>query len=79
MIESTSNRCYNATNGGERMVSRAKRQSNNKWDAANMKIVAAKIKKDLAEEFQRVCAENGDTMNGVIKAAIEDYIASCKK
>ena len=62
---------------GERsdpVVSRAKRQANNRWDAENMKLVAAKIRKEKAEEFKRLCEKNGDSMNAVIQDAIDAYI-----
>ena len=60
------------------MVSDKKRISNARWDAANMKLISAKIKKETAEEFQRLCAMNGEPMNTVLKRFIEEYIEQNK-
>ena len=56
------------------LISEAKKKSNAKWDSQNMKIVAAKVRKETAEEFSRLCRMNGDTPHSVIKACIEEYI-----
>ena len=63
---------------GAVMVSETKRRNNARWDAENMKLVSAKIKKDKAEEFKRLCEENGDTMNQVLQAAVDEYIRTHK-
>ena len=43
-----------------------------------MKLVAAKIRKEKAEEFKRLCEKNGDSMNAVIQAAVDEYIRTHK-
>ena len=56
------------------MVTRAKRASNNRWDAENMTVLGCKIRKDDAERFKTVCRMNGDTPNAIFRAAIDDYM-----
>lgn len=60
------------------MITEAKKRGNQKWDAENMKTVAACIRRETAEEFARLCRANGDTMHSVLKKAIEDYISEHK-
>lgn len=55
-------------------VSKAKRAANDKWDKANMKVVACKIKKDRAELFRSLCERDGKTANAVLTELIEQYI-----
>ncbi len=59
-------------------VSRKKRATNNRWDANNMKLVACKIRKELAEKFKAACEANGTTMYAVLTACIKDYISADK-
>ncbi len=54
-------------------ISRAKRAANNKWDAANMQLVACKIRKEQAEKFKKYAKDNGTTSNALIR----DFIMSC--
>lgn len=56
------------------MVSDAKRKANNKWDAANMKIVACKIKKTDAERFRQAAEQQGTTPNALLRDYIYEYI-----
>lgn len=56
------------------MVTRAKRASNNKWDAENMVVLGCKVRKDLAEEFRQACREAGTSPNAVFRAALEDFL-----
>lgn len=55
------------------MVSDAKR-ARNKWDAANMKIVACKIKKTEAERFRQAAEQQGATPNALLRNYIYEYI-----
>jgi len=59
----------------EMAVSRARRAANNKWDKANMKVIACKIKLDRAELFRKLCEQDGKTANAVLTELIEQYIA----
>lgn len=56
-------------------VSKAKRAANDKWDKANMKVIACKIKLDRAELFRELCERDGKTANAVLTELIERYIA----
>ena len=56
------------------MVTPAKRRSNNAWDAANMTILACKVRKDYADRVRAACAANGDTVNAVIREALDKYL-----
>lgn len=56
------------------MVTKAKRQANNKWDADHMKAVGCRVRSGVAEEFHALCQENGTTANAVLKNAVQEYI-----
>lgn len=57
------------------MVTRAKRASNNKWDAENMKVLGCKMRRDRAEAFQALCRVKGTTPNEVFREAAEAFMA----
>lgn len=56
------------------MVTAAKRRSNNKWDQANMTVLSCKVRRDYAEHLREVLDANGDTLNSVIKRALDAYL-----
>lgn len=56
------------------MVSPRKRATNNKWDLENMTVLGCKVRKEYADRVRAVCKERGDTVNAVIKAALDKYI-----
>lgn len=53
----------------------AQRRAQNKWAAANMSIVACKIKRDIAESFKAAAKANGTTPNALLREWIDAYIA----
>lgn len=55
-------------------VSDAQKRANAKWSKENMVTVTARITKQLADEFERACAELGYTKSGVLKQAIRNVI-----
>ncbi len=55
-------------------VSDAKRKSNEKWDKENMAYQTVKVRRELLEQFKATCAERGDRVNTVLRAAMENYI-----
>lgn len=57
------------------MVTKSKRDCNNRWDKENMKVIACKVRKDVAEAFKEQCARDGTTPNAVFRAAIEQYLS----
>lgn len=56
------------------MVSPKKRASNNKWDAENMTVLGVKVRKDYAEKVRQKAKERGDTINAILKEALDDYM-----
>ena len=54
-------------------VSKAKRRANDKWDKANMSILACKIKKHEAAAFREYAAQNGKTINSLFR----EYVLKC--
>ena len=58
------------------MVSPKKRASNHKWDAENMTVLGVKVRKDYAEEVKKKAKERGDTVNAILKAALDKYMES---
>lgn len=56
------------------MVTKAKRQANNKWDAEHMMAVGCRVRSSVAKEFRALCQENGTTANAVLKNAVQEYI-----
>ena len=56
------------------MISQAKRKSNNKWDRANMAVLCCKVRRGYAERLRAVIADNGDTINAVIRRALDEYL-----
>ena len=61
------------------VVTRAKRASNNKWDAENMKVLACKIRRDQAEAFQEECRRRGTSPNEVFRQAVERFMGGRKE
>lgn len=61
------------------MVTRAKRNSNNKWDAENMTVLGCKVKKSIADDFKAACKIAGTTPNAVFRAALDEFMAKAGK
>ena len=55
-------------------ISKAKRDANNKWDAANMAVLGCKVKKEQAERFKQHAAQQGTTANNLLKGFVLSYI-----
>ncbi len=56
------------------MVRESQKKARNKWDAENMKIVACKIRKELADDFAAKAKTNGTNPNDLIKVFILNYL-----
>ena len=54
-------------------VSESQKRSNRKWDAANMKVAACKLKKTEYAAFQAYAKSRGKTVSG----ALLDYVRGC--
>ena len=59
-------------------VSAAQKRANNKYNAEHMTILGCKVRKEYAQEVKDACAANGDTVNAVIKRALDDYLSKRK-
>ena len=58
------------------MTSDAQKAAVNRWQAANMKVLGVKVKRDYAQHLQAVMAARGDTVNAVLRAALDEYLAA---
>ena len=53
----------------------AKRRANNKYISANYTVLGCKVRKEYADKVRAACAANGDTVNAVMKRALDDYLS----
>lgn len=58
------------------MVSEAQRRARNRWDAQHMQMLGVKVRRDYAQHLRAVTATHGDTVAGVLRAALDDYLAA---
>ena len=56
------------------MKSDAKRRADARWDAKNMSVISAKLRRDLAESFKAAAKSNGTTPNALIRGWIDAYM-----
>lgn len=56
------------------MVTRAKRESNNRWDRENMTILACKVRRDVAEQAKTAARLAGTSVNAVLRQAVDELI-----
>ena len=54
-------------------LSDKKRASNQKWDKANMKVLACKVRNDKAERFREYAEKKGHTISGELL----EYVHKC--
>ena len=55
-------------------LTEAKRRANDKYLAANYTVLGVKVRKDYAEEVRKKAKERGDTVNAILKAALDKYM-----
>lgn len=55
-------------------LTEAKRKANDKYLAANYTVLGVKVRKDYAEEVKKKAKERGDTVNAILKAALDKYM-----
>lgn len=55
-------------------LSESRKKANAKWDKDNMTILACKVRKDYADRVKAAAARNGDTVNAIIKKALDVYL-----
>ena len=52
----------------------SKRKANNKYIAEHMTVLGVKVRKDYADKVREKAKERGDTVNAILKAALEKYM-----
>ena len=57
-------------------LTEAKKRANNKDLAENYTVLGVKGRKDYAEEVKKKAKERGDTVNAILKAALDKYMES---
>lgn len=57
-------------------LTEAKKRANNKYLAENYTVLGVKVRKDYAEEVRQRARERGDTVNAILKAALDKYMES---
>ncbi len=55
-------------------LSEAKKRANNKYNLEHYTVVGCKLRKEKAEEFKKMCQDNGTTPNAVLTKAIDDFM-----
>lgn len=55
-------------------LTEAKKRANNKYLAENYTVLGVKVRKDYAEEVRQKAKERGDTVNAILKAALDRYM-----
>ena len=58
------------------MTNENEKRAHAKWDRENRGTVSANIRKEMKEDFYRVCNMNGRTPTSVLKNFINDYVVS---
>ena len=57
------------------MVTRAKRESNNRWDRDNMTVLGCKVKREYADQAREAAQAAGTSINAVLRQALDNLIA----
>ena len=57
------------------MVTRAKRESNNRWDRENMTILGCKVKREVADQAREAARLAGVSINALLRQTIDRLIA----
>lgn len=55
-------------------LSESRKKANAKWDKENMTVLGCKVRKDYADRIRAAAAANNDTVNAIIKRALDDYL-----
>lgn len=56
------------------MLTPGKALANRKWDRANMVNLCCRVRREYADRVRRVCQDNGESVNAVIRAALDRYL-----
>lgn len=60
---------------GQQKYTEARKQGNQKWDAANLDRISVALEKGKKDMIKAVAARHGETMNQYIKIAIDNRLA----
>lgn len=52
-----------------------KRDRQARWDAREMRTATTKVRRDVYEEFRRLCQEQGETPYSVLQGLLLDFMA----
>lgn len=56
------------------MITAAKKAANRAWDQRNLVNLACRVRREYADRVRAACAAQGDSVNAVLKAALDDYL-----
>ena len=56
------------------MVSEAQKAAKRRWDAAHMVKLGVNVRSELADALRACTAAHGDTVSGVLRAAVLEYM-----
>lgn len=56
------------------MVTKAKKEANKAWDRKNMVNLCCRVRREYADRVRALCAENGESVNAILKAALDNYL-----
>lgn len=60
---------------GQQKYTEARKQGNQKWDAANLDRISVALEKGKKDMVKAAAARHGETMNQYIKIAIDNRLA----
>lgn len=60
---------------GQQKYTEARKQGNQKWDAANLDRISVALPRGKKEEIKEAATRHGETMNQYIKIAIDNRLA----
>ena len=56
------------------MVRDSQKRARNKWDAEHCALLACKVRRDYADRVRACCEARGDTVNAILRAALDQYL-----
>lgn len=56
------------------MISEKKKATNYKWDRENMTTLGVRVRRDYAEQIKQKAADEGTTINAILKAALDAFM-----
>lgn len=56
------------------MLTEARKKANNKYIAANYARISLSVKKEVKAEWERFAGSKGESLNGMIKNAVAEYM-----